>query len=70
MRMRLVGLVPTLLMMACGGGGGSSVSNQGALKPTTTIASDGRSRQVSATCSFSQTLGPARADSLRIDRVS
>lgn len=70
MRMRLLGLILSLSLAACGGGGGSSAGNQGALMPTTTTASDGRSRQVSARCSFSQTLGSARADNLRIDRVS
>lgn len=71
MRVLLVGLMSSVMLVACGGGGGgSSVSNQGSLTPTTITASDGRSRQVSASCSFSQTLGPARADNLRIDRVS
>jgi len=71
MQIRLLGLTLSLLLSACGGGGGgASVSNSGALKPTTTVTSDGRSRQVSAPCGFSQTLGPARADNLRIDRVS
>lgn len=71
MRKRLIGLMPALLMMACGGGGGGpGDSNAGGLRPTSTVASDGRSRQVSATCSFTQTLGAARADNLRIDRVS
>lgn len=60
-----------LTLAACGGGGGgSSVSNQGALMPTSATASDGKSRQIRATCGFSQTLGPARGDNLRIERVS
>lgn len=63
-------LILGLSLAACGGGGGSSVSNQGALMPTTATASDGQSRQVRATCGFSQALGPARGDNLRIERVS
>lgn len=63
----------TLLLSSCGGGGGggdSGVQNQGVLQVGTTLAADGSSRKINAPCSFSQTLGPARTDNMRIDRVS
>lgn len=71
MRTGAIGMALAVLLSACGGGGGgSTTSNAGALQPTTTQAGDGSSRQVNAPCSFTQTLGAARADNLHIDRVS
>ncbi len=73
MTIRALGVALALLLSACGGGGGgggSATQNNGALQPGTTVSSDGRSRQINATCSFSQALGAARADNMRIERVS
>lgn len=73
---RLALSVPlSLLLAACGGGGGGGgggSSGGGGSTPTTpgTVTSpDGQSRQVSADCSFSQNLGSARGDGLRIQDV-
>lgn len=74
MRIQLAGpalaLLMPVLLAACGGGGSSGSTSQNELQPSATSAADGRSRQVNATCSFSQTLGAARTDSLRIEHVS
>ena len=72
MTIRALGVALVLLLSACGGGGGGSGASQnnGALQPGTTLSSDGKSRQVNAACSFNQTLGTARNDNMRIDRVS
>lgn len=72
MRTAAIGMILAVLLPACGGGGSgsSTVRNAGSQQPTTTQASDGSSRQVNATCSFTQRLGAARTDNLRIDRVS
>ncbi len=72
MQGRVLGVALTLLLSSCGGssGGGSAVQNKGVVQVSTTVASDGQSRQINATCPFSQKLGPARTDNMRIDRVS
>lgn len=72
MTIRALGVALVLLLSACGGGGGGSgaTQNKGTLQPGTTLSSDGKSRQVNAPCSFNQTLGTARNDNMRIDRVS
>lgn len=73
MTIRAYGALLALLLSACGGGGGGgggdTVQNNGALQPGTTVSGDGNSRQINATCSFSQKLGAARGDNLRISRV-
>ncbi|MES3041768.1 MAG: hypothetical protein V4730_11550 [Pseudomonadota bacterium] len=71
MHIYAVGMALALLLSACGGGGsGSATQATGAVAPETTVSADGRSRQVNAPCSFSQTLGTTRGDNMRIDRVS
>lgn len=71
MYLRCLALLMGLSLSACGGGGGgSSATNQGQLQADTTTSSDGRSRQVNATCPFTQVLSVARNDTRRIERVS
>ncbi|MES2720979.1 MAG: hypothetical protein V4624_08830 [Pseudomonadota bacterium] len=71
------------LMAACGGGGGggsggttegsnqftSSPGGTGSTPVSMTLASDGRARTVNTSCPFTQTLGTARNDGLRIQQV-
>jgi hypothetical protein len=73
MHLRCLVVLLGLSLSACGGGGGggsSPAANKGQLPADTTTASDGRSRQVNATCPFTQVLSAARNDSRRIERVS
>ena len=65
-------------MVACGGGGGasgeshslnSSSSDTGSAPVSMTLAPDGSARTVNTSCPFTQTLGTARNDGLRIEQV-
>ena len=64
----------SLMLSACGGGGGgggdaaASVGG-GQVNPVVTTTPGSGSRQISADCSFTQTLGSARGDGLRIASV-
>lgn len=58
----------TLALTACGGGGGGSDVQR--VRAGIETATDGSSRRVNGPCPFSQRLGAASADGLRISRVS
>lgn len=68
------------LMAACGGGGGgggggsatnggASSSDTGSAPVSMTMSPDGSARTVNTSCPFTQTLGTARNDGLRIEQV-
>lgn len=62
----------SLMLTACGGGGGggaAAVTGGGQVNTVVTTTPGGGSRQISGDCSFSQTLGSARGDGLRIASV-
>jgi len=58
----------SMLLAACGGGGGGSVASTGG-QVNPVVTSSGNVRQITADCSFTQNLGAARLDGLRIDSV-
>lgn len=70
MTQKLLVCVLSLALLACGGGGGGNNTASQRLKAGIQTASDGSSRQVNGPCPFNQLLGAARADGLRISRVS
>ena len=66
-----------LLLSACGGGGGgagggqpASAASEPAPANTSRLATAGSQRSIAAACPFSQNIGAARGDGLRIAAVN
>lgn len=72
---RFLLIILSIMVSACGGGGGGGTSQPTSTNGTSTapvsmtLSPDGSARTVNTNCPFSQALGSARNDGLRIEQV-